>query len=254
MKLIVELDGIILNIKPPYWRAYRDAVADVGLAPTDEATFWRLLRVGADFGQMIRGAKPRQVEAFQIVFEGHKEKDANVALATAHELARDVLAQLSALGEISAATLGTNILARRELLSSFSALLNPSIEQLNQLTDVGAEQLRALARGHDKCVVILSSERFARAADKAELPSVGIAGGAFLARRLSTCGVRVVFPDLNAFACSFKSQDAKLVEMGLVLPLSAKMMDRGLRRQVDRGADQIERRTQRMRRRGQRGD
>ena len=47
MLVFVEIDGVIFDVRAAVWEAYSRAVTQIGMARTDEATLWRLVRTGA---------------------------------------------------------------------------------------------------------------------------------------------------------------------------------------------------------------
>ncbi len=65
MKLLVDVDGPLLDVQPAYWDAYQQAVSELGLARIDSSTFWRLVRSAASEGVLLRNSKPRHWKVFQ---------------------------------------------------------------------------------------------------------------------------------------------------------------------------------------------
>lgn len=221
MKIIIETDGVLCDIRPAWWQAYSDAVRSIGLARCDEETFWRLVRSGADDGQLVRGARPRQLESFRTALNESLEAEATLALIRPHEEAARIVAGLSATFEVVPFTFGANVAGRRGLLGRLG--FSNGVELVG--LPVGPAPARSAAMSALATVdapgrppvVLGSSEAAMRAADDAGLTPLGIASGAAIGRRLEAAGARVVYPELALFDEARRSGDGQLVRLGVVV-------------------------------------
>lgn len=244
MLLIVELDGILFDLKHACWHAYGLSVGEIGYARTEEATFWRLLRTGADDGLLVRGAKPRHLNAFRHHFQRHLEADETIALMTPGANLAPALKLLHELGQCSLVTSGANVSARQKLLERhhlFDTL--PRLAALSPPVARSATQICELAGDSGRAFVLGAGERIIRAAGEAGLPAVGIAAGSCIAKRLTQCGAAVTFADLHAFAVAHQQGDQRLVDMGL--PSARNRPPSTPTRRPDRTADRERRRRRR---------
>ncbi len=218
MQAIVELEGILFNVQAAYWEAYSRAVGDIGWARTDEMTFWRLIRTGAEDGEFVRGARPHQVAAFRKAFDAHLESDACVARFRPHDDIRERLRVLRDLGRRHAVSAGTNATAREELLTQHQ--FKEAIPDLTLATSpaaVGAGVLLKLAGGEVLTVVLASTEALAKTADAAGLVTIGITSGPCIAKRLSAAGAVATYKNLTDFAAALRIGDEALRRAGLCM-------------------------------------
>jgi beta-phosphoglucomutase-like phosphatase (HAD superfamily) len=217
--VIVEIDGVLFDSRAAYWEAYSRAVTAVGLARTDEPTLWRLVRTGADDGQLIRGAKPHQLDKFRQAFDAVLEADEIIASLVPHDDMPETMRILRDLGPMSAVTNGANVAARHRLLRENSLTdAFPQLTQAPQPASAGAAALLAITARHpdDKlAVVFAATANMVRAADEAELIPIGITSGPAIAKRLASAGARATYSDLAAFAAALAKREEPLRRAGL---------------------------------------
>ena len=217
MYVIVELDGIFLNQKPGYWSAYAVAAGKTGLARTDEATFWRLIRTGAETGQLIRGARDRHIEIFRETFNNSIESDEIIAAAPPQDELESTISYLNGMGQSHLVTTGTNLTARKNWLKAHGLDKRfPEISQISTPTPVGATLLSQIARENSPTVVLGTSEHIVKCAAQAGIRSVGIAAGATIMKRLAASGAAACYPNFEAFKEAKENGDEPLKKMGLI--------------------------------------
>lgn len=217
MQVLVELDGVIFDVHAAYWDAYSRAVAAIGMARTDEATLWRLVRTGADDAKLVSGARPQKLEAFRAAFNEALESDEVLAKWVPHDDVRETIRVLRDLGMCVAVTTGSNLLARHRLVRE-NGLSDayPRIEQVPSATMAATSKLQAL-RGEERLgVVFASSTELCKSADEAGLVPIGITSGPCIAKRLASAGARATYRDLTEFAEAHKKGDESLRRAGLI--------------------------------------
>ncbi|HRX86037.1 MAG TPA: hypothetical protein P5572_13540 [Phycisphaerae bacterium] len=220
MQAIVEIDGVLFDVQAATWEAYSRAVAEIGLARTEESALWRLVRTGGADGQMVRGARPHQLERFRAAFDAALEDDAVIAKYVPHIDWRESLDVLRGLGPYSAVTAGSNLAARHILLRGNSlGEVFPQLTQAPAPAPAGAAALREIAARHadERLVVVFaSSVELARYADEAGMVPIGISSGRAIGKRLAGAGARATYADLEAFAGALEKGDEALRRAGLV--------------------------------------
>ena len=217
MKIILELDGPMIDVEPVYWAAYSQVAADLGLARKNRVDFWRLIRRGAGIGDMLAGAKPRHVQRFRETFPGALEAEECLATAVAQPGVADELRALRAgqhsLGLVS---LGKNAKTRQRRLDEhdlsvhFSRMARLVSDPFQRLT-----QLEELAEDHTRVLVAAGSESLVKLANEAGLVVVGVFNGPCTARRLTQAGAGLTFGDLEALGEEIATGGHNLVAAGL---------------------------------------
>lgn len=211
MHFFLEVDGVVCHEKARYWHAYCEAVAQVGLARTDEVSFWRAIRTGAGADRLLQQAKPHHLLRFAQAFEASLESPESIALLSPHDGVADWLSRLG----------------HRDRYTFFSTgrFLDGRSSVLGRLGLPGAErgEMVALERAIDAAgcdgahVMLVAQRASANKCAAADLRTVGIASGSCIAKRLAGAGALAVYRDLDAFAQAMDQCADELVRMGLVL-------------------------------------
>lgn len=219
MKLIIEADGPVLDVQPAYWRAYGAALGELGLPKTDPGVYWRLVRSGAAPGQFMAGAKPRHLPEYARRFGELIESDEVVAECRSREDVGEALRRLSAHAECTLITVGRNRTARQEALTRFDLAIHfMRMQGLYSEPSRRPEQMRELAGGDERVVVVAATADVVRAALGAQLVTVGMALGAFSATRLTQAGATATFRDLAGLANELDHGAPSLQRCGLLPP------------------------------------
>jgi len=220
VQLIVELEGVLFDVREAYWAAYSAAVEAIGLARTDPGTLWRLVRTGAGDEMLVRGARPHQLEKFRKAFEAALESDEALAKYVPQDDVRESLRLVRELGAFSGATCGSNVAARHGLLRANGlAEMFPQLNQTPSPASAGAAALREIAarRSEEKVVVVLAATvGMARCADEAGMVPIGISCGPAIGKRLGAAGVRATYADVAAFGAALGNREEGLRRAGLV--------------------------------------
>jgi phosphoglycolate phosphatase-like HAD superfamily hydrolase len=218
MRLLIEVDGVILDVQPAFWAAYRGAVARVGLAPADARTFWRLIRTGASDEQLLERARPHQVKQMRAELDQRLESAEVAGTMILHEGAADALGRLVGRFEVQAITRFANTGALLAALRpTAAARYFELIDRIDAQAEAAARTIRALVDARPPAAVLCASALMARAASEAEAINIGIASGACIGKRLAKWGTAAMYPDLPAFADAVDRGESELVRAGLLL-------------------------------------
>ncbi|MBN1512577.1 MAG: HAD family hydrolase [Phycisphaerae bacterium] len=195
MKLLVDVDGPLLDVQPAYWHAYQQAVSELGLARIDPATFWRLVRSAAAEGMLLRNSKPRHWKVFQERLAALLDMDEYVARMVPQPGAARLTSTRPRLA-LQVVTLHDNASARQQILSQIGSLGAPIVSLAGPAED-RVRRLLGLADRQERSLVLAGHDRLVRAACDAGLPCVGIANGPRTAKCLTQAGASQTFPDLE---------------------------------------------------------
>ncbi len=220
MRVIIELEGAIFDIREAFHRAHVDATREVGWSSLDERTFWRLLRKEGREANMLPGARPIKTKQYLENFAANCENDTIIGAFQVEPKVPPALRSVSQMGTVCGVTLGSNVEARSQLVQT--AGLADRIERAECLaTDPRRRpaELRILAGSEPRTVVVVAaSDAIARAAGAAELFTVGISCGTCIAARLHQAGADLVYGSLADFAEALDGGAPELVRRGLLPP------------------------------------
>jgi phosphoglycolate phosphatase-like HAD superfamily hydrolase len=201
MKLIIELDGPILDTQPACWHAYQTAATELGWAKVDPSTFWRLVRTGASEGQILKGSKPRHWKRYAELFATAVDSDDAVARMRVQAHAVERLRQLRKRYPLVGVTVAANVPAREQLLNAAHLRdVMIAIEALPGAMGERAALLRKLVAGEGRPVVAAGTDALARAATEAGACCIGVGNGACTSKRLKQAGAVEVYADVADLA------------------------------------------------------
>ncbi|MBI1825226.1 MAG: hypothetical protein HY287_04800 [Planctomycetes bacterium] len=220
MRFLIEFDGPIANVAEAYYAAYVEAATQVGWSKLDQPTFWRLIRTKGPEGDLLPRASDFKLKDYRQRFNELLEKP---SLLQRYSLAADSFTSLSKLirhGPLGAITLGVNATERGNLLKGWKlASMLPEIQSLAADPRQRPNELKAWAKGDRRTIIVASSDAIIRAADSAELFTVGLSCGPCGAERLHRAGPRIVMKNLDELATSLCTGAADLIRAGL-LPMT----------------------------------
>ena len=220
MRLIVEFEGIVVDLRSVWYEVYRDAAEAVGWSRVDEATFWRLTRKDGSNAAVLPTARPVKYKEYTAQFDERIERTETIERYAVRDKVPEVMRRIRRHGAVSLVTFGTNVLARRAVVAgrNLDGRVEPC-ESLNADPRRRPAELRALCGGDRRTIVVATTDSLLRAAGSAELFSVGMARGACSVRRLHQAGADVVLDDLADLADSLDNGATALIQAGL-LPAS----------------------------------
>ncbi|MBI4717917.1 MAG: HAD family hydrolase [Planctomycetes bacterium] len=219
MMFLIEFDGVLFDVQAAWFSLYRRLAAELGWWSLDAAAFWRQVRKAGREANVLPGAKPIKLKEYVRRFDEEAESDQSLSCYVPQPATAPGLPRLGRHGACVAVTLGRNTAARQAAVNraGWSAMLAP-IVALDADPRRRPGQLRVLAAGDPRAVVVAAGDALLRAAGQAELLAVGIASGACVAERLHAAGADVVYADLAGLVDSLDSGAADLIRSGLLPP------------------------------------
>ena len=217
MRIIVELDGPVLDVEPVYWGAYSETVRAIGLARTGRSSFWRLVRTAAPGGQAILGAKPRHIATYQSRLDELLESDDCLDRCCPQPAVQEALARLTKRARCALVTAGRNRAARQRRLDTESLSIHfMEMQGLSADKSRRPEQLRKLIEESPRALLAASTVGVVRAGAEAGMFPVGISNGDCTARRLTQAGAQIIFGDLGELADELDAGSPQLIRHGLL--------------------------------------
>ena len=219
MRFIIEFDGPIIDVRSVYYRVHCEVTAELGWSNLDEPTFWRTLRTKGEDPSLLPGARPIKLKHYLARLRERLEDDDVVSQYRPHHGIDGVLEKLARAGPSCLITLGANLPARQRVLDETGlARFFVEAEKLHPDPRRRPGELKALAAGNPRTLVVGSTDSLIRASRAAELFTVAVASGSCAARRLHQAGADVVNSGLSALAESLASGGRDLIRAGLLPP------------------------------------
>ncbi|MGD2109790.1 MAG: hypothetical protein PVI86_10395 [Phycisphaerae bacterium] len=219
MKLIIEIDGPVLDVAPVWYRVHREVAAELDWSTLDQGTFWRQTRKLGREMTPLPGARPVKIKQYFARFDERIEAEEILSECHPHDAVDASLASLATRGTIVFVTLGPNVQARRDTLERHRVLrFATRTEGLNADPRRRPGELRALAGDDRRTLVAAASDSIIRAAGEAGLVTVGIPGGPCNADRLYRAGADVVYKDLEQLRSAIAEGSEELIRAGLLPP------------------------------------
>lgn len=217
MRFIVEFDGVVANIREVHYAVYRDVAEEVGWSRVDIATFWRQTRRQGTQADVLPGARLSLRTELLRRFAQRIEETDEIAKYTTQPGFEQMIASMSRDGDVALVTLGANRPARSAWLAKIGwASLAERFETLSDDPRRRGVELRVLASGEPRTVVVASSDAIVRAAGSAGLFSIGISCGACTPARLHQAGADVVYTVPDGLTTSLGSGAEDLIRAGLL--------------------------------------
>lgn len=230
MKLIVELDGPVLDVQGAYWEALTTAAQELGLARPDPASFWRIVRGGKPISHAVVGAKPAQSAEFDRRFWEVLEEDRCLNLATPHPGLPETMTALRKHTECTLVTVGRNRTGRQALLDKH-AIGQHFMRMLGLAADKSRwkAQLVELADTDPRVVVAFSTPSLLAPISAAGFIAVGVGSGASTPQRLTQAGAALVVDHLDELEADLRCGAPRLMAAGL-LPVDPAGLASGAKR------------------------
>jgi len=219
VKIIIELDGPVLDIGPAYYQVFQQVAAAVGWSRIDQATYWRLTRTKGRDANVLPGAKPGKLKEYQARFAETVESDESIERLLPQPNVGAVLKALTGFSTCVAIALGSNVAARRKVLDRTGLRQHfASIESSSADPRRRSAELRVLAGGDPRTILAAGTDTMIRPAAEAGVLAVGIASGCCTPARLHQAGADVVYRDLSELAEAMAGGGKDLVRAGLLPP------------------------------------
>lgn len=219
LRFIIEIDGGVFGLRDVYYEVHRQVATEVGWSQLDQPTFWRMLRKQGREANVLRGARPQKLANYLTRFDQLVDADEMVARLRPHDGIEKTLADVSVRGRCFGVTIGANLHAHQSLLDELDlARLFSGVEALDRDPRRRPGQLRMLAEGDDRTIVVAASDALTRSSSGAELLTAGVTSGACSEERLHQAGASVVFSGLSELLESLRTGGQALIRAGLLPP------------------------------------
>lgn len=222
--IVMEADGVILDVEPVYWSAYGVAAGEIGRPKTTPALFWRAVRAGSQTGMYLTGARASQIRPFELRLSELVESDEAWSAAIVAKGAGDALRKLRTMVKLVLVSIGRNRQARQKCLDA-AGLSDHFLEMYGLPSERSrrVERLTTLSAEWGRVLVAASTDELVRSSDAGGLFTVGVSSGACGSRRLEQAGARAVFNDISSLAEEIASGGRMLMDRGWLPPSRAGM-------------------------------
>lgn len=216
MQTILELDGLVFEIGEPLYRAHAAAAGELGWSKLDPGTFRRLLRTKGAAADFLRGAPHKKAEAYAERFAELARSGEILGSAPVREGISHALRRFRREGAVIGVTAGAALESWRASLETarlgagFSELLPLAADPRRR-----SVELKALAGGDRRTLVVAATEVLCRSADAAGCVCVGIPLADATGPRLQRAGADLVVGGLDELAEMAGRGAPELVRAGL---------------------------------------
>jgi phosphoglycolate phosphatase-like HAD superfamily hydrolase len=217
LNTIVEYEGVVIDVRPRYWAAHRQALETIRLAGPTEDEFWRLFRTGSPESAFIQPGRPHHVAEYVRVRDQRINSTDLMALDTAPPGAQPNLRLLKQMGACPLAPLCDNrqginaTLDRLDLWIHFDKKVALPKEKHRR-----ADALKDMIGQHPCTLAVAGSVPFAYAAGQAGARVVGMKTGIAFPKNLRQVGVDVFFDSLDELTDAITRRDENLQRIGLI--------------------------------------
>ncbi len=213
---IIEYDGALVNVRPRYWAAHREAIAAVGWNGPTEEEFWRLVRTGAPDSLRVPRAKTAQVLEYARRRDERLHASDLIALDEAWPDPPANLKILKDMGTCHLVSLCQNRDALNASLDRLDLWMYFDKKQvLPADSDRRVEALREMTSG-TRTMAVAGSVPFAYAANEAGCRVVGLKRGLAFPKQMRQVGVDVFYESLDELTDALGSHDPDLQRIGVI--------------------------------------
>lgn len=214
MQIIIEIDGILINLRQAYWQAYQAAMKQIGLACADEGSFWRVIRRGDPISTVLQGGKLHHISAFESAFSTALVDPSYAKKLELHEDASQHFQNLKQLGTCHYVTQSAHADALSGMLTQVAGSgCDAAVTPLSD-AEVNA-QFQSLVGSARPVIVLSAGERLLQVADALGYIPIGIASGACIAKRMPRFGAIATYRNASAFCEARTEGDPVLVRAGI---------------------------------------
>ena len=219
MIVIIEIDGLVFDVRAAWHRAHREAAASVDWPAMDRPAFWGLTRKNGREAKVLRGATPLKLKKYYESSATYLEADDVINNFEPQEDIDRILGSLAAKATLCLVTLGSNVQARKAVIERVGlARLVSRIEGLSDDPRKRPGELRFLAAGDERSIVVAAGDALVRSAGEAGIVTVGIPRGPCTTDRLHRAGADVVYDDMECLRQAVVQGSEELTRAGLLPP------------------------------------
>jgi phosphoglycolate phosphatase-like HAD superfamily hydrolase len=198
MRFLIDMDGPLVDIRPRLYALHKELIGETGLAPRPPEEFWQMIRRGEPLDRHLGQARPAHRDAYGRSFVERCEREDLLALDTMQPEVAQNLRVLKDMGVCHLITLRLNRQGAQQALDRCDIChFFDQLRVLSQVRSARIEQLKELAGGDPKTMVVTSSDSILIAARECSLFTVGIGNGPATPQRLRQAGADFVAKDLS---------------------------------------------------------
>lgn len=216
LNTIIEYEGPVVDVRPRYWAAHKEAVTAVGFDGPTENEFWRLFRTGAADSVMVRYGKDRHAVEYGRLRD---ERIHSTELMDLDEPQPGLAENLRVLKQMGACHLVTTCSNREGINATLDRLdVWIHFEQkrvLPENRDRRVDALKELAGPHRATLAVAGTVPFAYAAGEAGCRVVGLESGPTVPKLMRQVGVDLFFESLDNLTEALVQHDPELRRIGL---------------------------------------
>lgn len=217
MVILIELDGVLLDVRPRHYRLYKEIVGELGLPSIASDDYWRMVRLGEPVARILKTAKPRHVAAFEQAWSDRIEGDALLEGDEPFENTTANLRALSTQGVRHLITMRLNKDGANAALGRYD--LYPYFDQMKALSPIRGtriDQMNELFGENRKRIVVAASDVVLRCARETDAFTVGVASGTCAPRLLRQAGADFVAATFDEFVDNLAPVSPELRQAGWI--------------------------------------
>lgn len=216
LNTIIEFEGPVVNVRPRYWAAHREAIQAVNFQGPTEDEFWRLLRTGSPDGMMVKYGKEHHVKEYARLRNERVDATDLMALDELQPDAKENLRVLKSMGACHLVTLCRNRDGMNATLNRLDVWMY--FDQKRVLPEDRDRRVAALKElmGSQRTLAVVSTVPMAFAAEEAGCRTVGLRNGLAFPKRLQQVGVDVFYDNLDALTDAISRRDPDLQRIGIL--------------------------------------
>ncbi len=215
LNTLIEFEGAVVDVRPRYWAAHREAISALNFTGPTESEWWRLTRLNSPDGALAPHARGEKLAEYTRIIRQRRAASDLMQLDEAPPGAAENLRVLKQLGACHLVTLCDNregINATLDRLQLWMYFEHKRV--LPEHRERRVEALREL-KGSQRTLAIVGTVPMAYAAGEAGCLTVGLRNGPTFPKLLQQVGVDVFYDDLNALTDAITSRDEALQRIGL---------------------------------------
>jgi phosphoglycolate phosphatase-like HAD superfamily hydrolase len=216
LNTIVEFEGPVVNVKPRYWAAHREAIGVLKLTGPTESEWWRLLRLNSPDGALAAHAKGEKLAEYSKTLTERRDASDLMLLDEAQAGAAQNLRVLKGLGSCHLVTLCSNRDGINATLDRLQLWMH--FDQKRVLPEHRERRVAAIQEvmGGQRTLAVVGTVPMAYAAGEAGCRTVGIRNGPTFPKLLQQVGVDVFFDDLDQLTDAITKRDEALQRIGVI--------------------------------------
>jgi phosphoglycolate phosphatase-like HAD superfamily hydrolase len=215
LNTIVEFEGVVVNVRPRYWAAHREAMSALKFSGATETEWWRLTRLNSADAALAPHARFGQLTEYTRIKNERRDASDLMALDEPQPGAAENLRVLKQLGACHLVTLCGNRDGINATLDRLAVWMH--FDQKRVLPEDRDRRVVAIKEimGGQRTLAVVGTVPVAYAAGEAGCLTVGLRNGPAFPKLLQQVGVDVFYDDLDQLTDAITRRDEALQRIGL---------------------------------------